>query len=168
MSTLTKEQQAELARKNGARWESNIRKQCFSLKNAKRALVSKNWEAPKIPGSHKKREKSKPDFSGCLPCGRHVVFEAKANFITTSLPFGQISEGQREHLSTASAWGAISFVFALDGKDRRWLIPWSELDHIEAVEDKSSFAYDEDSPFLKRRGETWLDTWERLEKGGLT
>ena len=163
-----KDVSAELARQHGALWEKDIRKQNRELRRAEMAFVGKNWEAPNIPGSHRKREASKPDFSGHLPCGRHVTFEAKASLNTTSFGFGQITKGQRQYLNSAYECGCISFVFILDGLRRRWLIPWGEVLRVEAVEGRASFPYEEDSAFQKQRGETWLDCWQRLEKGGLT
>ena len=190
-SPLTQSQLSDLRRKNARRWEANIRRQCAHLKTRGRAFVDKNWEAPLIPGTNRPRETSKPDFSGHTDTGRHVVFEAKSQlFEETRFDFSQISEGQREQLENAYEAGAISFVFLLDGYGvtirstasadsmrRKWVIPFSEILRQENIEGNASFPYpgarhcSDDAyieHFKKRRGETWLDCWNRLESGGLT
>lgn len=144
-------------------WESYIRKECRALQKGELAVVDKNWEAPRIPGEKRPRETSKPDFSGFRFDGRHVVFEAKATLSTTSFSFSLIVDHQAEHLATAKEYGAISFVYVLDGKRRKWVIPYQA---ILATEGRKSFPFDNDT-YQKQRGETWLDTWARLEMRGL-
>lgn len=152
-----------LQQQHSAIWESYIRKECQALHKAGRALVDKNWEAPRVPGKQIPREASKPDFSGVYPYGRHVVFEAKATLSKTRFDFNQISEGQWDHLSLAHRWGASAFVYVLDGRRRKWVLPWRV---IEAT-DRRSFPFNEDMKhFQKKRGETWLDTWGRLMDEG--
>lgn len=152
-----------LARANGQRWEGYIRAENGELKHRQSALVRKNWEAPRVPGSHIRREESKPDFSGFISSGgRHVVFEAKATLSETSFDFGRIANHQLEHLSIAHHAGAIAFVYVLDGLERKWLLPmpviWSWM------QQRKSFPFDAgDGELQKQDGETWLEAWQRIE-----
>ena len=111
------------------------------------------------------RETSKPDFSGLLSCGRHVVFEAKATMSATSFPFGSLAEHQAAALHRAYRWGAVSFVYVLDGHQRRWVLPWKEIEKTKLQ--RESYPFD-DAPTRKREGETWLQAWERIEAQGMT
>lgn len=155
----------EKSRQHGQRFETYIRKECRDLHRHDLALVQKNWEAPKVPGEEFRREKSKPDFSGFLPDSRHVIFEAKATESTTSFGFGQITDHQWQYLDRAHTAGSISFVYVLDGLRRKWVIPWARV--LECDEYRSSFPF-EFSDFIKKRGETWLACWQRLEREELT
>lgn len=158
---------SNLSQQNGARWEKYIRAECRHLSGAGRAYVSKNWEAPKVKGSHIKWEPSKPDFSGFLPDGRHVVFEAKACMSETSFPFSSIERHQAEHLDLAQKSGAIAFIYVLDGLDRKWVIPWRAV--LVTLTTRKSFPLsEEEGAFRKRDPETWLDTWKYLKSEGLT
>lgn len=147
MPTL-QQQHAEL-------WERYIREECKALERAGAAWVSKNWEAPRVPGKKMPRAKSKPDFSGFLADGRHVVFEAKATLSETSFGFDAISEHQREHLEAADNAGAMSFVYVLDGLRRKWVIPFATIRLCEAT--RGSFPFPQFPQMEKRAGETWLD-----------
>jgi penicillin-binding protein-related factor A (putative recombinase) len=175
----SKNKSGSLAKANGDRWEREyVRPECRELKRRKEAWVSKNFEADRVPGMQARREPSKPDFSGFIPGGRHVVFEAKACLNETSFYFGQLTDGQREHLHMAHAWGAVAFIYVLethgevvDGElqvelERRWLVPWAQVLEIESG-GRKSFPF-EILDFAKEHGETWLDVWIRLEKAGLT
>lgn len=141
-------------------WERYIRKECRALRKARKANVDKNWEAPRVPGEPIPREASKPDFSGCMSDGRHVVFEAKATLSETSWSFHDIADHQAAAIEFAADAGAVSFVYILDGSRHKWVVPW---DTIAAISDRSSFPFD-DPVFRKIEGETWLDTWRRLER----
>lgn len=156
------------SQEHGALWEREIRKMCRALKKAHRADVDKNWEAPKVRGSHEKREKSKPDFSGTRPGGRHIVFEGKATLSKTSIQLSAVSPGQWERLELQHEWGAISFVYVLTGERTHWVIPFRRWVEIEAEGERSSFSFVEESDAYRcGRGETWLDAWDRLEGEGL-
>lgn len=149
-----------LQQQHGSLWETYVRKECKALEGAGQAFVDKNWEAPRVPGKKIPREASKPDFSGFLTGGRHVVFEAKATMSETSFPFAQITRGQAEYLHTAHENGALAFVYVLDKQRRKWVLPWSVF--IELAEQRASYPFDPESPHLKIKGETWLDTLKRL------
>lgn len=170
---LSPQDLATLRDKHARRWESAIRKECFALQDAGTAFVDKNWEAPRLPGRHEKREASKPDFSGHLSCARHVVFEAKTSLHFTRFDFANISDGQRQYLDHAHACGAVAFIYLLDNYRRRWVLPWGEVLRRENVHGKSSFTLPESPHFIessdlkKKRGETWLDAYRRIEMGGL-
>ncbi|MFU8803192.1 MAG: Holliday junction resolvase RecU [Bradymonadaceae bacterium] len=148
-----------LQQQHASLWERYIRQECHALKKADRALVDKNWEAPRIPGKKIPREKSKPDFSGVIKGGRHIVFEAKATLNKTSFPFSQISKGQEEHLEAAKAMGAVAFIYVLDGNRDKWVIPWITIQAFRL--DRESFPLNPQSPLKKEIGETWLDTLSR-------
>lgn len=139
-------------------WERYIRQECYALKKAGLAVISKNHEAPTVPGKHIPREKSKPDFSGFLAgAGNHIVFDAKATMSETSFSFHDIQDHQREHLRLAEEFSATSFLYVLDGLRRKWVLPLQIVRHWEE-EGRSSYPFGEDSPFEKRPGETFLDT----------
>jgi recombination protein U len=145
---------------HGDIWERYIRIECGELKKQKRALVRKNWEAPRIPGKKIPREKSKPDFSGCLDTdGMHVAFEAKAVQSTTSFPLSQLEDHQREHLELVAELGGIAFVYVLDGNQQKWIIPIASLELLDraSVPFKNSVLAQ-----CKLEGEIWLDTLERM------
>jgi len=153
---------SSLERENGKRWENYIRKECAELKRLQRAWVDKNWEAPAVPGQHIKREASKPDFSGFLMVtGMHVVFEAKATLSKTSLPFSSIAKHQWEHLNKAYFSDAVSFVYVLDGADRKWVFPWGAI--LGAAKTRKSMPLVDGSPYQKQPGETWLGALARIE-----
>lgn len=149
-----------LQQQHGTLWETYIRKECKDLTSIGQAFVDKNWEAPRVPGKKIPREASKPDFSGFLSGGQHVVFEAKATMSKTSFPFSQITRGQAAHFDIAEKSGAIAFVYVLDGMRRKWVLPWSVVSEIS--ENRASYPFDPESPNLKIKGETWLDTLKRL------
>jgi len=155
-----------IQQQHAQRWESHIRKQCRTLLKGRRALVDKNWEAPKVPGKQIKREKSKPDFSGLVLhgplAGRHVVFEAKATMERERFDFSLIQDHQAEHLSIASTGGALSFVYVLDGFGFQWVLPWPWIQH-EMDLGIASLQFDDWPSGLRERGETWLDVCERLD-----
>lgn len=165
-----------LSQQNGARWEDYIRAECRALADAKLAFVGKNWEAPKVPGKHVRWETSKPDFSGHLPNGRHVAFEAKALLKPgTSFPFGNITAGQWEQLDRLHRpsgvqdvdGNGISFLYVLNGPEEKWVIPWAQI--VRVMTESRSFPLTAEHGELKKRGvETWLDTWNRLDAGGWT
>ena len=155
---------SDLSRQNGARWEAYIRAECRSLAENELAYVSKNWEAPKLKNSHIKWEPSKPDFSGFLPDGRHVVFEAKATLSKTSFPLPQISGHQWGVLNSAHRAGALSFVYVLDGNGDKWVFPWALVVACKAERESIPFSLD---TYKKLRGQTWLGAWHRLEWEGL-
>ncbi|MFP4599948.1 MAG: Holliday junction resolvase RecU [Persicimonas sp.] len=163
--TTTNQQRGNLARQHGQEFEVYARKECRDLLKADRALVQKNWEAPTVPGEHFKREKSKPDFSGFLPDSRHVIFECKATLSKTSFPFSNITDHQWAYLDRAHTAGSISFLYVLDGQRQKWVVPWKRVKFISL--ERSSFPF-ADEVYRKRRGETWLDTWHRVELEGLT
>lgn len=148
-----------LQQQHASLWERYIRQECHALHKAERAMVDKNWEAPRIPGKKIPREKSKPDFSGCLPGGRHVVFEAKATLNKTSFAFSLISEHQAFHLGRAEVMGSVAFVYVLDGNRDKWVIPWVVIRSVWT--ERGSFPFSPLSPFKKQPGETWLDTLGR-------
>lgn len=153
---------SDLSRQNGARWEAYIRAECRALANADLAFVSKNWEAPKVRGSEMKWEPSKPDFSGFLCDGRHVVFEAKAMLSPhKSFPFSRIAQHQWDHLTRAHEAGAVAFLYLLRG-DEKWVIPWDHV--IQWVDERASFPLTDCTAYPKLLGETWLDTFERIER----
>lgn len=145
-------------------WEGYIKKECRALKDAGLAFVEKNHEAPTIPGEDIPRAPSKPDFSGWLLGGRHVVFEAKATLSETSFSYHQIADHQWEHLDLADKAGAVAFVYVLDGRRRKWVLPWSHV--LEWKDVRASFPFNENPESRecqKHDGETWLDTLDRLE-----
>lgn len=155
-----------IQQQNARRWEKYIRRECEELLRRGEADVDKNWEAPTVPGTHVPREKSKPDFSGFLNNGRHVVFEAKATMSTTSFSFSDIADHQEATLRRAFRWNAISFVYVLDGHQRRWVLPWYTIRCCRVG--RESFPFNDETPARKREGETWLETWKRLEQEGMT
>lgn len=157
---------SDFSRQNGKRWEDYILAECEELARLGEAFVSKNWEAPPVPGQHVKREASKPDFSGFTRRGRHIVFEAKATRSTTALPMSSIAAHQWEYLDDACYHGAMSFVYVLDGLERKWVFPW--LDVLEWREVRASIPFIEGRPCQKRDGETWLDVLLRLEAPGVS
>jgi len=153
---------SDLSYQNGARWEAYIRAECRALEIAGLAFVSKNWEAPKLKGQYVKRETSKPDFSGFMPDGQHVVFEAKAILgKVKSFPFSRIAKNQWERLDQAHKSGAVAFVYLLNGEDK-WVIPWEHL--IQWVDKRASFPLTDCAAYVKYRGDTWLDIWNLIEK----
>lgn len=149
-------------------WESKIREECRDLRLGELASVDKNWEAPRIPDSSIPCQKSKTDFSGYAYDGRHIEFEAKATLTETRLPFDNIADHQETKLERAHEWGAISFIYALDGRRRRWVLPWPAVafmqNHRSSFPFRDGLAYQKDADAK----ETWLDTWVRLEMAGLT
>lgn len=149
---------------HGRRWEQYIRQECDDLRRAGLAVVRKNWRAPKVPrdGVEARIEPSKPDFSGALRGGRHVVFEAKATLSGSSLDFSRIAEHQWDHLDQADAAGAVTFVYICDGRQRKWVVPWWRI--LEADEERNSYPFGTYPVEEKRTGETWLDTLVRLEQ----
>lgn len=150
-------------RKHGARWESYIRRECKALREAHLAWVRKNWEAPDVPGRPGvKREPSKPDFSGCVAGGKHVVFEAKATLSTTRFDLDRLATHQANHLDMVYRLGGIAFVYVLDGELSKWVLPWRTV--LSFSEHRASVPFDEVEPCRKVSGETWLDTLERLNK----
>jgi recombination protein U len=176
----------DLARQLGQRWETYIRRENKMLLDHGRADVSKNWEAPKIPGKHARREKSKPDFSGFLLVGsrmdtvendlwsgQHVVFEAKSTLSKTSWPLSDLKDHQRERLNRANQTGAVAFVYLLSGERRKYVVP---MDVYEwwADTDSGSIPFPARfnprgvpvlDPYEKQRQETWLDTYIRVLDG---
>ena len=162
---------ATIRQRHARRWEALIRKECKRLKKVEVAFVDKNWEAPKVPGQKIRVETSKPDFSGHLADGRHVVFEAKTTLHPTRFDFSNISKGQRQHLDYADTCGAMAFVYLLDNMRRRWVLPWWFVLSMESVCEKSSFPLPEsphfntnDSSFQKKNKETWVDTYRRVSR----
>lgn len=154
-----------IQQQHASRWESHIRKQCRSLLKGRRALVDKNWEAPRVPGRQVKREKSKPDFSGLVIsgplAGRHVVFEAKATMEQSRFDFSLIQSHQAEHMELASIGGALSFCFVIDGQGGKWVLPWQWIQH-QMNQGNASLQLSTCESGRCRPGETWLDTCERL------
>jgi penicillin-binding protein-related factor A (putative recombinase) len=148
-----------------AEWESLIKRECKDLAKAKLAFVSKNHEAPRIPGKKRPRSKSKPDFSGHSPAGRHIVFEAKSSLCETRFDFGLITDGQYRILKQAHQSGCISFIYFIDGARRRWVIPWRAVQETE-IERFSLPLIEPNLVYQKRPGETWLATWKRLAEAG--
>lgn len=145
---------------HGDLFESYVRREVRHLREQGLAQVDKNWEAPLVPGKAIPREASKPDFSGVVgQRGRHVVFEAKATLSKTSWPLAKLTDHQLEHLELASDLGAIAFVYVLDGARRKWVFP---VEHIRGL-GRASAPFE--GPWEKKKGETWLDTWRRLEVG---
>ena len=153
---------SDLSRQHGKRWEQYVRRECSGLREAGLALVRKNWRAPEVPesGTRARIEPSKPDFSGVLRGGRHVVFEAKATLSDTSFSFSNITDHQWDHLDQADAAGAMSFLYLLDGERRKWVVPWWVV--LELDDERSSYPFDSYPRHRKRRGETWLDALQRL------
>lgn len=145
--------------RNGKRWERYIVLECRALQKAGVAFVSKNFEAPKIPGSHVPREASKPDFSGFLFGGTHIVFEAKSTENKTSFGFALISRGQKKHLALAHKAGAVSFVYVLSGDDEKFVIPWKQIEDCE----KKSLKFSDIDDCKKVKGESFLATLARIE-----
>lgn len=119
---------SRLAKAHGDQWEAYVRKECKEIEARGWGLISKNWEAPKVRGKHASREKSKPDFSGVLPNGRHIVFECKATLEKSRFDHKKLlTDHQREHLMTAHEYGALAGVYVLDGQQRKFWIPITSL-----------------------------------------
>lgn len=152
---------SNLKQQHGKAFEKYIRKECKDLRQAGKALVRKNWRAPKHPDDdkHFRIAKSKPDFSGVLEDGRAVVFEAKATMSTTSWPLDDLADHQADHLSEAAELGAAAFVYILDGERNKWVVPWQVLVNV----DRESYPFGGFESHRKQDGETWVDTLERLE-----
>ena len=144
---------------HGEIWERYIRVECAELAKRGQAQVSKNWEAPRVSGTHVKRAESKPDFSGCITAGRHVVFEAKATLEKERFDLKNLATHQRDHLLSASYMGALAFVYVLSGERRKYLIPMRLIELSEA----KSVRFDVPGVVEKLDGETWLDAAGRLE-----
>jgi penicillin-binding protein-related factor A (putative recombinase) len=143
---------------HGEIWERYIRVECAELEKRGQAQVSKNWEAPRVSGTHVKRAESKPDFSGCITAGRHVVFEAKATLNVDRFDLKNLATHQREHLLTASFMGALAFVYVLSGERRKYLIPMCVLEAATGA----SVRFDVPGVVEKLDGETWLDAAGRF------
>ena len=143
---------------HGEIWERYIRVECAELARRGQAQVSKSWEAPRVSGTHVKRAESKPDFSGCITAGRHVVFEAKATLNVERFDLKNISAGQRDHLLSASYMGALAFVYVLSGERRKYLIPMYVLEAATGA----SVRFDVPGVVEKLDGETWLDAAGRF------
>ena len=115
---------SKLAKAHGDQWEAYVGKECKEIEARGWGLISKNWEAPKLKGKHVNREKSKPDFSGVLPGGRHIVFECKATLEKSRFDHkALLTDHQREHLLKAHEYGALAGVYVLDGQQRKFWIP---------------------------------------------
>lgn len=114
---------SKLAKQHGDQWEAYVREECREIERRGLGQIGKNWEAPKVKGSHASRAKSKPDFSGVLPGGRHIVFECKATMERNRFDCDRVTEHQMEHLLTAHTYGALAFVYVLDGSQRKWVVP---------------------------------------------
>jgi penicillin-binding protein-related factor A (putative recombinase) len=148
---------------NGAVWERYVVMECRELEKRGHSKVSKNWEAPPIPGTKKPRAKSKPDFSGCLRGGRHVVFEAKSTEEPERFDLKNLAKHQREHLLDAAFLGSVAFVYVVsraNREDRKYIIPVAV---IESTETKS-VRFDAPGVVEKLERETWFDA---LVRGGL-
>jgi penicillin-binding protein-related factor A (putative recombinase) len=132
----------------GRLWERYIAQECAALERREEAWISKNHEAPTVPGKKIKRGKSKPDFSGFTADGRHIVFEAKV--ISNDLfPKSRLAKHQLEHLQTAADHGALAFVYVLHAEKRtRHIIPIQRLEASYPLENWNA----------KKEGETFLDT----------
>jgi penicillin-binding protein-related factor A (putative recombinase) len=143
---------------HGEIWERYIRVECAELAKRGQAQVSKNWEAPRVSGTHVKRAESKPDFSGCIAAGRHVVFEAKATLEKERFDLKNLATHQRDHLLTASFMGALAFVYVLSGERRKYLIPMYVLEAATGA----SVRFDVPGVVEKLDGETWLDAAGRF------
>ena len=143
---------------HGEIWERYIRVECAELARRGQAQVSKNWEAPKVSGTHVKRAESKPDFSGCITAGRYVVFEAKATLEKERFGLKNLATHQRDHLLTASFMGALAFVYVLSGERRKYMIPMYVLEAATGA----SVRFDAPGVVEKLDGETWLDAAGRF------
>lgn len=153
-----------LSQQHGEVWEAYIAKECAELERRGSALVSKNWEAPKVPGKQVKRSKSKPDYSGCIAGGRHVVFEAKATLEVDRFDLKNLRDHQLKHLTTAAQMGAIAFVYVLAGDQSKYIIPVSK---ILAAHGCSSVRFNSGGIYAKRPGETWFDVVFELNGAGI-
>lgn len=139
------------AQAHARRWERHIRAECAELAEAGLAFVAKNWEAPKVRGKHVSIEASKPDFSGYLPGGRHVVFEAKSTLVETRFDLDLLADHQLDHLQRAVDHGALAFVYVLDGLGRKWVLTTEAI--LGAMIYRSSVPFDISTARLEVRGE---------------
>lgn len=151
---------AGLSKQHGDQWEAYVRAECKEVHRRRQAKVSKNWEAPKVKGSHVSWEQSKPDYSGYdIATGKHIVFEAKATRSTTRFDLKNLTDGQREHLTDASFAGALAFVYVLTGDQRKLLIPMRLIESAEGA----SVNFETEGVVEKYDRETWFDAARRLE-----
>ena len=148
-----------LSRQLGEVWERYIRVECDELDRRGDAFVSKNHEAPPVPGKKTKRAKSKPDFSGVIRGGRHVVFDAKSTLEYNRLDLKNIAKHQLEHLRRCDELGGIAFVYVLSGERRKFVVSVSVIDAAKGA----SVRLDCDQVFEKMPGETWFDVVERWQ-----
>jgi len=148
------------SREHGAVWERYVVMECGELEKRGHAMVSKNWEAPPIPGTKKPRAKSKPDFSGCLRGGRHVVFEAKSTLEPARFDLANLAKHQRAHLVDAAFLGSVAFVYVVSGERRKYVIPLAVIESADA----KSVRFDAPGVVEKLELETWYDA---IVRGGL-
>lgn len=157
---------SSLAKQHGDQWEAYVRQECREIARRGEGQIGKNWEAPKVRGSHASREQSKPDFSGCLPGGRHIVFECKATLNCSRFdctPDRLITKGQLEHLRVAHELGAVSFVYVLDGENRKWVVPYEVLVPPSVALEEVGTQKDTDELFTDTLKRMSADiTWRRI------
>lgn len=138
---------SSLAKQHGDQWEAYVRQECREIARRGEGQIGKNWEAPKVKGSHASREQSKPDFSGCLPGGRHIVFECKATMHKNRFDCRLLTDHQREHLIACHELGGLAFVYVLDGSQRKWVVPITAIEGASVVLEEVGTQKDTDELF---------------------
>lgn len=146
-------------------WERYIIAECKQLSGLCLSDVRKNWEAPKVPGSHVSVEPSAPDFGGCafVNCiGRSILFEAKYTEIDHRLPLANISDDQKDDLILRAYLGGISFIYVCNSKYDKFIIPINDLDNAVFPVDEKYLSPRKGSLLLldeckKQPRESWLD-----------
>lgn len=150
-------------------WESYIREECKHLAKRKFTDARKNWEAPKVPGSHVSVEPSAPDFGGCAVINgvpRSVLFEAKYTELENRLPIKNISEQQIHDLLWRVDLGGIAFVYVCNKNNDKFIVPVIDNANCFFPTRREYISKRGGSILLKKElqkkeGETWLDFVER-------
>lgn len=143
-------------------WERYIRRECEMLAEQGRSDVRKNWEAPRLKGSHEKWEASAPDFGGCAIINGEavpVLFEAKRVGNDTRLPLDNVSDDQMEDLKRRTRLGGIAFIYVLTKSGQKHIIRVGAFGIIDPLTPRGGSAM-LTGETLKSDGETWLDWLE--------
>lgn len=128
------------SREKGLLFEREVELGCEIYGIEGKALIRKTPEPMKPVRRLKNNQfvavytkKAEPDFSGILPGGRSILFEAK---VTGAEKIGKdrVTEEQRRKLTAASEMGAVCFVLVKFERSRRvYRVPWEAWEMMETV-----------------------------------